>query len=277
MNKEDVSRYINSVIFSIKFDVGILVFVGTIMTLLKLERIEIIEGINQLKFILIFVIALIVFGLLIERFIILIDFDKLSAERKEKFRFTLTIILIIHLSLNTALVGFIGGYTVGWIENYVEYNKQNSFSTELSKTIKNYVINHRRLPNSLKVLWETNPSLSSNFIFSDIGYTIISNPFTITDLNKAINKNVLNIFYDQLSEDGIEDSSRIDDYHILQNKYPEVWEKINKDTINVGLDYSYIIAMPGYDLEPNTGDEVKYKYITTRIRKVKFENVVLEK
>lgn len=54
-------------------------------------------------------------------------------------------------------------------------------------------------------------------------------------------------------------------------------KKFNKDTINVGLDYSYIIAMPGYDLEPNTGDEVKYKYITTRIRKVKFENVVLEK
>jgi hypothetical protein len=271
MTKEDISRLINSVVFALKFDVGLLVLAGTIFTLLKLDRIEVLEGISQVKFVIIFIVFLILFGLIIEKYLALIDLNNLNDEEIQKKKKIAFRFLKAQLILNIVLIAFMSGFAIGWIDSYLILNNQEKFADELRTSIKRYVEEKNRLPVDLNEIWAINPLLLNKFKKTEVGYKILNNPYKWEDLFQAGNKKIAELVYNELVTRGtVVDSLRYD-FDYLRSKAPEIWDEISRDSISVGLSYEYIIILPGIDLELNTDDDRVFRFSTILVYPFKLD------
>ena len=255
------SKYRESVIFLIKFDIGILVIFSTAITILKLERLEVIKAVSQTEYIICSILLIIILGLIIERQLVL-EYDTNDESLIKKNRKTFKYFLIIQTGLNIFLLGYLAFFSFLYVEDYLTYNRQDTFANQLGEVIMKQIKEEKRLPESLDVVLDANPFLKSFMNepgISMIKYDKITNPISLELNESELNERIIQLFREELSKSFIKDIQS-DSYKNYIKKYPLVWNRIKTKPIEHERKFTFLLTLPGYDLKINTQDDFQYKF-----------------
>ena len=164
-----LEKYKNIIHFYFKIDFGLLAVIGSVVTILKFQRIEIFSFIVEIRYLIILIIVIICFSLLIETIINLIVSE--ISEKEKEFKNSIKIIkgsiwflLVFHITIFC----FIGGYIIAYSEEGATHPQAEALYKDIRKGVLDFYNSNYRLPNSLDEIFQRNPHIEQQLDYDNI-------------------------------------------------------------------------------------------------------------
>ncbi len=176
----------DSVVFQLKFDFGILLVFGAIVSYLNLERNEISQTTNEVKYFIIAIAILIVYGLILERILALFLTDPKDTVEEKKDLKIINKMMWAQILLNICLVSGMTTYSFGWLESHITYKNNTELTNYLITKVQSYMTAQGCLPKNDEELLEFDSTIVYEMIRLDI------TEFKIVPTKDLINETYLN-------------------------------------------------------------------------------------
>ena len=249
----------DSVIFQLKFDFGILLVLGAIISYLKLERNEIFQTTSEMKFFIIGISFLIVFGLTLERILSLYLVGTNDTVKEKKDLRIINKLMWAQFLMNILLVSSITSYSFGQLDTYITYKNSTELFDYLETQVQSYLTAKNCLPKNDRELIEFNNNIVKIMERLDIPKVkilLIKDPINEANMQIQFKAKLLSLIKEEFSKRKI-NFGQEKSLEYFETKYFDIVLKITEEAIKIELPFEYHIVVPGWDNDLGTDDDFK--------------------
>ena len=150
---EIIENYRKTCIFYVKLDLGILLALISLATLLELERIEVIRSVEKIKFLIMVFFVLLSLGLIFDYWLLMSWTDSKTKHKTDKQILKLPKRgILLQVTIHILLIALIGSYGVGWATGFISGYDNAYAEGYIISRIEGFAIEEGKYPNNLDEL-----------------------------------------------------------------------------------------------------------------------------
>lgn len=148
-----IEKHRNNCSFYVKLDLGILTIIGTIASILRLEKLEVFRFVSKIEYIVLFLIVLLGYGLIFDRLLLgLWDQIEFAVTDGTPFIKWVSRGTTIQVISHVLFIGLVGALALGSVSGYISGYDAALNVISIQQEIENFALEEKRFPKDIDEL-----------------------------------------------------------------------------------------------------------------------------